>query len=306
MVNMGEEVKDMNAFLDFLKKNKFLLVLLVVVVLIGAVGGFFVLFRSGPIPYLLKNVSLFPEPLEKSKNFQGSVEEGEDSLIYPEEKFDLNVIKSAFIELVVEEGKFMEIWNRIIFSAKEFSGFVSNSTFSKQDKHYSGTITLLIPSKDLDSFINKISDFGDVENTWINSKDVTGEYVDLSSRLKVLETQRDLLLSWLNEAKDIKDMLAIRGELDRIETEIEKIKGRMNYIAFHTDFSQVSISIREKGKKVGVVSPILRKILEVLNRALNGLIISIFAIIIVAAWLIPWLILAYIIYLIYKKRSTIS
>lgn len=308
---MGKEVNEMNKFINFLKTNKLFLVLLIVVLCIAVVGGYFILSNIGGFFYLPGNMPLLTEFREKGEGFSGLEEEklqnlnltlvGENS--YQEENFGLKIIKNGAVELVVEEGKFMDIWNKITFTVKSFSGFVSNSNFYRQNNRYFGNITVLVPSKDFDNFIDKISDFGEVENISINSKDLSGEYVDLSSRLKVLESQRDLLLSWLSDAKDIKDMLSIRSELDKIETEIEKIKGRMNYISFHTDFSQITISIREKGEKPGVVPPIIRRILDALNRALNGFVMSIFVIIIVLAWLTPWLILIYIIYLIYRRRK---
>jgi len=308
---MGKEVNEMNKFINFLKTNKLFLVLLIVVLCIAVVGGYFILSNIGGFFYLPGNMPLLTEFREKGEGFSGLEEEklqdlnltlvGENS--YQEENFGLKIIKNGAVELVVEKGKFMDIWNKITFTVKSFSGFVSNSNFYRQNNRYFGNITVLVPSKDFDNFIDKISDFGEVENISINSKDLSGEYVDLSSRLKVLESQRDLLLSWLSDAKDIKDMLSIRSELDKIETEIEKIKGRMNYISFHTDFSQITISIREKGEKPGVVPPIIRRILDALNRALNGFVMSIFVIIIVLAWLTPWLILIYIIYFIYRRRK---
>jgi len=311
---MGKEVNEMNKFINFLKTNKLFLVLLIVVLCIGVVGGYFILSNIGGFFYLPGNMPLLTEFREKGEGFSGVVEEkvpeGIDSTLtsvdensYQEENFGLKIIKNGAVELVVEKGKFMDIWNKITFTVKSFSGFVSNSNFYKQNNRYFGNIVVLVPSKDFDNFIDKISDFGEVENISVNSKDLSGEYVDLSSRLKVLESQRDLLLSWLSDAKEIKDMLSIRSELDKIETEIEKIKGRMNYISFHTDFSQITISIREKSEKPGVVPPIIRRILDALNRALNGFVMSIFAIIIVLAWLTPWLILIYIIYLIYRRRK---
>ena len=304
----------MNKFINFLKRNKLFLVLLIVILGIGLVGGYFILFKMGGFSYLTGNMPLLTEVREKGEGFSGLEEEnpqdlnltlvGENS--YQKENFGLKIVKNGAVELVVEKGKFMEIWNKITFTAKSFSGFVSNSNFYKQNNRYFGNIVVLVPSKKFDDFINKISEFGEVENISVNSKDLSGEYVDLSSRLKVLESQRDLLLSWLSDAKDIKDMLSLRSELDKIETEIEKIKGRMNYISFHTDFSQIEISIREKGEKPAETPPIIRRILDALNRALNGFVASIFVIIIVLAWLTPWLILIYIIYLIYRRRKQVS
>ncbi|HDH63205.1 MAG TPA: hypothetical protein ENF66_00760, partial [Firmicutes bacterium] len=123
----------MNKFINFLKRNKLFLVLLIVILGIGLVGGYFILFKMGGFSYLTGNMPLLTEVREKGEGFSGLEEEkpqdlnltlvGENS--YQKENFGLKIVKNGAVELVVEKGKFMEIWNKITFTAKSFSGFVS-------------------------------------------------------------------------------------------------------------------------------------------------------------------------------------
>lgn len=300
----------MNEFVNFLKKNKIVLALLIIVMIIG-IGGVSYLFletkitRTGKIIFPQNQIN---ESLPYSKDATFEDEATRESGTYlsennAEAQFGIKIIKNGSTSLQVEKGEFFEVWNKIIFTAKGLNGFVSNSNYYKQDEHYYGTVSIMIPSKDFDTFAEQISKFGKTENMRVSTKDVTGEYVDLSSRIKVLESQKNLLLSWLSKSDDIKDMITLRNELEKVESEIEQIKGRMNYITFHTDFSEITISITEEGK-IPVEKPeILLRLIAAWKIALNALVSSLAGFIIFVGWIIPWVIILYIIYLIYKKRK---
>ncbi len=306
----------MNDFVNFIKKNKIIFVLFIVIVLIG-IGGISYHFL-GDIDKA--NLDLgrraFGPASPEQTNYtpKSSVEKDyEDKSIQTKEpyskdnvegtQFGLKVIKNGSVSLRVEKGKFFKVWSQIIFTAKSFSGFTSNSNYYKQGEYYYGTISIMIPSKDFDAFTNELSKIGKIENMRVSTKDVTGEYVDLSSRIKVLESQRELLLSWLSSAKNVKDMLSLRNELENVEAKIEQIKGRINYIAFHTDFSEITISVSEGGKIKPHRSEVVLRIIRGWERALNGLVSSFIGLIIFIGWMIPWIIIMYIIYLVYKKRK---
>src|SRR5215208_3435579 len=60
--------------------------------------------------------------------------------------------------------------------------------------------------------------------------DVTEQYVDLQSQLTNLESTRARIQDFLKDAKTIDEALRINQELANIESQIEQIKGRMNYL----------------------------------------------------------------------------
>ncbi|MGQ9845048.1 MAG: DUF4349 domain-containing protein [Caldisericia bacterium] len=210
----------------------------------------------------------------------------------------MKLIKKGSVEIDVEKGKFYDSINRIMLLANQFNGNLINSQIYKEDENKSGYLTFMVPSKEFDSFITKISDFGEIKRVNTTTTDFSEEYYDISGRLKILESQRELLLSWLKEAKEIKDMLSIRSELEKIETEIETVKGRINYIDYHSNYSEVSIYIKEKLENI----PWWKRI-EFFNRLINGLIYalnsiltSVLALIIFLTFILPWTILIYFIY----------
>lgn len=218
-------------------------------------------------------------------------------------QFGLKIVKNGNISMLANKGKFFETWQKIIASAQSISGTVASSNYYKQEDYYSGLITIVVPSDHFDIFNETISKLGTVISLNVSTQDVTGEYVDLSSKLKVLEEQRNLLLSWLKDAKNIDEMLKLRVEIQGIETEIETTKGRLNYIAFHTDFSEVTINLSEKEesfKPQGLYLPVL----NALKKLCEALIFSFFGLLIIIAFMLPWGLLGFGIYKFISRRKS--
>ncbi|MGC8757145.1 MAG: DUF4349 domain-containing protein [Caldisericaceae bacterium] len=247
-----------------LSKSKIIVVIIITMVL-GTAGTYLVLFGKGAAQKLTPGfvdksfVSSSPgvytaasgvstETSPRLSDSSATQMAGQPAISDLSSQFGLKIIKNGNLDLLVEKGKFTEVFNKIASVTNSFSGNVTNSNYTKDNENYYGTVTVIIPTKDFDQFVQSISALGKVLTFNVNSADVTGEYVDLNSKLKVLNEQNDLLLSWLKDAKSLQDMITLRNEIQNVQTEIETTKGRLNYISFHTDFSSISVNLSEVNK----------------------------------------------------------
>jgi len=289
-------------------------IILGIIVLLLLSGGFFVgkmfLEHSGRVNALLpENASTLKEWSDngessvsfETRNPNGVYKSGSPTETQDKPELGLKIEKHGFVSITVEKGHFMESWNNITSFSETIGGKVIDSNYSKNGEFYNGTITVMVPSSQFDSFINKISEFGKVKNLDIKSEDRTGEYVDLNARLKVLEAQRDLLLSWLKSAKSVSDMLKIRSQLSSIEQQLETIKGRLNYITFHVDFSDIHITLTENPHIVST-SPIMNEFKHYLNVTVLAFIYSVMGMLIILVFVLPWLLLGFGIYKIFVRK----
>jgi hypothetical protein len=311
---------------NFFKRNKVILIILIICVFL----------LSGYFSYsFLLNGNLFSKFLPTSLQYRGifsdksidqsqSTKEGNSAvpgttsneeyklsmqsggtLPYSETssvQFGLKIIKNGNMSILTDRGKFFETWQKIIVTAKSISGTIANSSYYKQGDYYLGFITVIVPSDQFDNFNEAVSKFGKVMNLSVSTQDVTGEYVDLSSKLKVLEEQRNLLLSWLKEAKTIDEMIKLRNEIQSVETDIETIKGRINYIAFHTDFSEITLNLSEKEesfKPAGFLGPLV----DALKKLYETLVFSFFGLLIILAFILPWGLIGFLVYRLVLRRK---
>lgn len=83
-----------------------------------------------------------------------------------------------------------------------------------------------------------------------NGQDVSEEYVDLESRLRSKEAVEERLLTFMDQAKKTEDLLKISNDLSAVQEDIERIKGRMDYLDNQVAFSTITINIQENQVKV--------------------------------------------------------
>ncbi|GAI20046.1 unnamed protein product, partial [marine sediment metagenome] len=81
------------------------------------------------------------------------------------------------------------------------------------------------------------------EEMW--SQDVTEEYVDLSAKLKNLEATEKEYLRLMTKAEKVEDMLDVQRELSETRGQIERTKGRMQYLERTSTTSLIEVRLEQ-------------------------------------------------------------
>ena len=76
-----------------------------------------------------------------------------------------------------------------------------------------------------------------------SGQDVSEEYVDLQSRLTNLEATAARVREFLAQAKTVEEALKVNAQLSELESEIEQVKGRMNYLKDRAAFSTIVVNL---------------------------------------------------------------
>ncbi len=106
-------------------------------------------------------------------------------------------------------------------------------------------MTLRVPQAELDKFVDEVSELLNVTAYTENSKDVTGEYVDIAARLETMEAQRKALTEMLEKADNVQEMLLIQERLYNVIADIEAYQARLNHIDSQAADSTVSLELIE-------------------------------------------------------------
>ena len=158
------------------------------------------------------------------------------------------VIKNASLSLAVDDPE--ASMDRITALAEDLGGYVV-SAYMYQTTLESGaqvphaTVSIRIPAEQLDEVLETIK----AETTQplisenIDSQDVTGDYVDLSSRLTNLEAAEEQLQQIMDEAVKTEDVLAVYSQLTYVREQIEVIRGQMKYYEESAMLSLVSVEL---------------------------------------------------------------
>ena len=73
--------------------------------------------------------------------------------------------------------------------------------------------------------------------------DVTDQYVDTQSRLANLEATQARIRQFLDKATTVEESLKVNAQLAQIEAEIEKVKGRLNFLKDRSAYSTLTVNI---------------------------------------------------------------
>ena len=160
--------------------------------------------------------------------------------------FERKLIRTGNVSLEVKTVSDAE--DKITQWAKSLGGYVTNANTWE----YGANFTVRVPSARFDEAMTGAGNFGRVTNRSVNSEDVSDNYYDMKSRLETKYILRDKLSSYLNQAKDIKDLLEIERQLNQVIQDIESTESRFKRLSGQIDYSTIYINMQfERGKDEG-------------------------------------------------------
>src|SRR5471030_2895987 len=138
--------------------------------------------------------------------------------------------------------------DRIGALTKSAGGYVDTSNSQKGGNgKLQGTVVVKVLPQNLDAFLLKLRDIGEVQNQSVSTDDVTKAYYDTQARLensRRMETQLQELLK--HENGKVSDLLAVERELGRVRGEIEQMQGQLKLYDFQVQYATITIQMREK------------------------------------------------------------
>jgi len=224
----------------------------------------------------------------------------------PEQKIDVTkklIVKTGKMSLEVNSYDETEV--KINEITGKFGGNIANSTSTMTSTgKKQGTIVARIPSDKFDTFVSEISQIGKVMSQNINASDVTEEYIDLEARLKTQKELEQRLYDLLKtKTSGLSDIITIENKLAEVRSKIESIEGKMKYLMSQASFSTLSISVYEPNLlQTTSGGGFFYEIGEAVVKGLRGLTSVIKFLIIAIIALFPFIILAYVIYIIVRKK----
>ena len=121
---------------------------------------------------------------------------------------------------------------------------VSSNVYQSTDISKTGYIQIRVPAEGFQSVLDAIAGMAvEVTNVSTSGQDVTEEYVDLSARLGNLEATAARLRTFLEEARNVEEALAVNMELSRVEGEIEAMRGRIQYLEQSAAYSSIAVNV---------------------------------------------------------------
>jgi len=183
-------------------------------------------------------VSMAVEPAQEA-----FVEESTALQVDSAGSYEPDVITTGYLSLIVDDPS---------ASADEVSQLVldaggriaSRSDYSPTDYGSpSSYLELRVPYDSVETTLAAISDRGIVQESSLNSVDVSLQKVDLDARLEVLNTGITRLQALLEQAATTADVVTIESALTERQSERDSLQSQRDYLSDQTLFATISVNL---------------------------------------------------------------
>jgi len=157
------------------------------------------------------------------------------------------------IDMTFETTEFDKSLDKLYSLVEESQGYLSSSnvyyaSYYESQMFQRGDFAIRIPRDKVNQFKGLVPQIGNLTLESTSKEDVTRYYTDTESRLKVLEIKEERLLSLLERAEEIEDIIALENQLSEVIYEKEDLKATLVNLDDRIDYSTFHISLIEVGK----------------------------------------------------------
>jgi len=228
--------------------------------------------------------------------------ETEESIEFTKEK---NITKIAERKLIkkgnisFETDNLVKTRKHILKVTKICKGYISEDSESKSYNKINTNITVRIAINKFDQFLAEVSSkVKNFDSKNITTSDVTEQFLDVQSRLKVKKKLEERYTQLLSKTKSVKEILEVERELSTVRLEVESIEGRLKYLQNQTSFSTLHIHFYKKEISKSPAKSFGNKLVNAFSNGLDN--IKIFFLGLVNIW--PFILFGILIFIFIKRR----
>ena len=151
------------------------------------------------------------------------------------------IISQASLSVEVEDVAGAVAQVRTI--AETRGGFISQIATTGTPGRQRSDLVVRVPQGEFFDTLESIKGLGKVWAENAGSEDVTEQFIDLEARLRSALREEQSLLSLLERADTVSNILTIERELARVRSEIERLQGQINYLSRRVDLATISVAL---------------------------------------------------------------
>lgn len=158
------------------------------------------------------------------------------------------------VSLQIETTEFAIMLSDITNTVTASGGYLQSSEIYGNDNTGSygqAYLTIRVPANQLDSFIFRMEEQGNVTYKSESVEDVTLQYSDIESRKKALAIEQERLWELLAEAESVDAIIALEARLSDIRYQLESFESQLRLYDNQVDYSTIVLTLTE----VRILSP---------------------------------------------------
>ena len=162
--------------------------------------------------------------------------------IAPSESPDRLIIQDTSLSLQVKDVS--KTIGDILKTSQNLGGFLINSSLTRPEGASSGNISVRIPEDKRAEALQEFKKLAvKVVSESVYGNDVTDQYVDLESRLEVLNKTKLKYEEILGQAQKVTDIMSVQEQLTYIQSQIDNLKGQQKYYEQSAKLSKIVVHL---------------------------------------------------------------
>lgn len=140
--------------------------------------------------------------------------------VQPVQQQERQLVRTASVDLVSDNV--LKAIDAVKKRAQGVGGFAGQENSTKER----GSVTVRVPSADLDNVVDGLKQVGDVTRSEVRSEDVTDQLVDTEARIATQKASVERLRVLFERAGSTSEIAQIEGELTKRQSELESMQRR--------------------------------------------------------------------------------
>lgn len=129
--------------------------------------------------------------------------------------------------------------------ASRYNGYVYAIRQSQTQEQRYLEITIKVQNTRFEEALKDIEALGTASNISMDVSDVTREFIDTETRIKTLKVKEQTLVDILAKATKIEDIILLENSLQETRQQIESYEGQLNALKNATEYSTITVSVRD-------------------------------------------------------------
>lgn len=231
------------------------------------------------------STALFDRSQRSSRDLNGAVSGGRTAPGVDKRRVD----RGAELTLATETGEVREVSDGAVQITESGGGVVRSSNLTERESGATAVLELSIPTRELDSALDQLTDLATVSSLSEGSVDITRPFVSAQDRLQDARAERSELLKALGNAADEQEAESIRKQLNQARRRISRAESAFEGVARRARNAEVSVRVEGSADGGGAAGWSLG---DALDDALSALETLAGVLLVAAAVLTPFALLA--------------
>ena len=132
--------------------------------------------------------------------------------------------------------------------AAQRSGWVESAEIFGEAGYRSASVALRVPDDRLDNALDALRGLGRVTDEGVSSTDVTERLIDNEARLSAWHAQEERLITLLENAPTVEDIIQIEQRISQVRSDIERVEATQRNLTNRVATSLITVNLQLPGR----------------------------------------------------------